>query len=37
MSKTIKIFYAYAHEDEALRDELEKHLLILQRQGEITS
>ncbi len=27
------IFFAYAHEDEKLRDELQKHLSILERQG----
>jgi hypothetical protein len=31
-SKTINLFYSYSHEDEALRDELEKHLKLLQRQ-----
>ena len=31
------VFYSYAHEDEALRDELEKHLSLLQRQGTITA
>lgn len=33
----IKIFFCYAHEDEALRNELEKQLRILQRQGLIVS
>jgi TIR domain len=32
---SIEIFYSYAHEDEALRKELEKHLVSLQRQGII--
>ena len=32
----IKIFYCYAHEDRALRDELEKHLSPLKRMGQIT-
>ncbi len=31
----IKVFYSYAHEDKALRDELEKHLGTLKRQGLI--
>jgi len=31
------IFFSYAHEDEELRDELQKHLSILERQGVITS
>lgn len=30
-------FYSYAHEDEALRDELEKHLSNLKRQGYIST
>jgi len=33
----IKVFYSYAHEDKMLRDELEKHLGTLKRQGQITS
>ncbi|NET37412.1 MAG: CHASE2 domain-containing protein [Cyanothece sp. SIO1E1] len=32
----IEVFFSYSHKDEALRDELEKHLSILQRQGVIT-
>jgi len=35
--KTVKIFYSYAHEDKALRDELEKHLQSLKRSGMIAS
>ncbi|MEL7086525.1 MAG: COR domain-containing protein, partial [Cyanobacteria bacterium J06597_1] len=31
----LKLFYSYAHEDEALRDQLETHLKLLQRQGYI--
>lgn len=31
----IKLFFSYCHVDEALRDELEKHLSILKRQGVI--
>lgn len=30
--QTIEIFFSYAHEDEALRDELGKHLKLLERQ-----
>lgn len=30
-----KVFFSYSHADEALRDELEKHLSILKRQGVI--
>src|SRR5438034_895380 len=31
------LFYSYAHEDEPLRNELEKHLSLLQRRGVITT
>jgi Type ISP C-terminal specificity domain/N-6 DNA Methylase/TIR domain len=34
--KAIELFYSYAHEDEALRNQLDKHLKLLQRQGYIT-
>lgn len=34
-SQAIEVFFSYAHEDEKLRDELEKHLKFLQRQGVI--
>lgn len=33
MSGPIKLFYSYAHEDEALRERLEVHLKLLKRQG----
>jgi|APLak6261659701_1056019.scaffolds.fasta_scaffold00303_1 hypothetical protein len=33
--KTISLFYSYSHVDETLRDELEKHLKLLQRQQVI--
>src|SRR5262245_56487929 len=36
-SQTLEVFCSYAHEDEALRDELVKHLSPLQRQGVITA
>lgn len=36
-SDTIEVFYSYCHKDEGLRDELEKHLSILRRQGVINS
>lgn len=36
LSKALKIFYAYAHQDKELRDTLEKHLSVLQRQEIIT-
>lgn len=32
---TARLFFSYAHEDEALRDELEKYLIMLKRQGLI--
>ncbi|MBH8576471.1 toll/interleukin-1 receptor domain-containing protein [Nostocaceae cyanobacterium CENA369] len=35
-NQAIKLFYSYAHEDEKLRDKLEKHLSSLQREGFIT-
>ncbi|WP_179137297.1 toll/interleukin-1 receptor domain-containing protein, partial [Candidatus Entotheonella palauensis] len=31
----VRVFYSYAHADEALRDELEQHLSLLMRQGLI--
>ena len=34
-AKPIEVFYSYSHKDEELRDELEKHLSILKRQGVI--
>lgn len=33
----LTLFYSYAHADETLRDELDKHLKLLQRQGIITA
>lgn len=33
----IELFYAYSHRDEGMRDELEKQLSILRRQGAITN
>lgn len=35
MSRPVTLFFSYAHEDEALRDELAKHLSIMRRQGII--
>lgn len=32
----IKVFFSYSHEDEKLKDELIKHLSILQRQGTVS-
>lgn len=34
--RPIEVFYAYSHKDEALRDELEKHLSTLKRSGIIS-
>src|SRR5438309_1478060 len=34
---TIEIFILFAHEDAVMQNELEKHLNILKRQGQITS
>ena len=34
--KPVEVFFSYAHEDEPLRKELEKHLSLLRRQGLIT-
>ena len=34
---SVSIFYSYAHEDEPLRNELKKHLSLLQRRGIITT
>ena len=35
--QALEVFFSYAHEDEALRGELVKHLSLLQRQGVITA
>ncbi len=34
---TVTLFYCYAHEDEPLRDELDKHLAAFKRLGQLTS
>jgi hypothetical protein len=36
LAKPAEIFFSYSHRDEELRNELEKHLAILQRQKRIT-
>ena len=36
-SNGIEVFYAYSHRDEELRQQLENHLTLLERQGIITS
>ena len=36
-SKPVTLFFCYAPEDEPLRNELEKHLALLERQGYISS
>ena len=33
--ESCRLFYSYSHKDEALRDELEKHLSLLRREGMI--
>jgi len=33
----VTLFYSYAHEDETLRDELQDHLMILERRGVVRS
>ena len=35
MTAPAKLFYSYSHEDERLRDEFEKYLVLLMRQGLI--
>ncbi len=35
-NQAIEVFYSYAHEDEKLREQLEKHLSSLKREGVIT-
>ncbi|MDO7173314.1 toll/interleukin-1 receptor domain-containing protein [Mariniflexile sp. AS56] len=34
-SKAVKIFTSYAHEDEGLKDEMDKYLKVLKRSGKI--
>ena len=36
-SAPLEVFISYAHEDEKLREELGKHLSLLQRNGVITA
>ena len=36
-NQAIEVFFSYACEDEKLRNELAKHLKVLERQGEITA
>ncbi len=36
MSEAVTVFFSYSHKDEALRDELAKHLTILRRQNIIS-
>jgi internalin A len=33
----VKVFYSYSHKDEALKDELDTHLILMKRQGLIAS
>jgi hypothetical protein len=37
MAKAVEVFFSYSHRDESLRDELAKHLTILERLGIIQS
>lgn len=37
MTPGLELFFSYSHQDEALRDELAKHLSLLQHQGVITA
>ena len=37
MMKPVEIFYSYSHKDEKLRDKLELHLKLMQRQGLIVN
>jgi hypothetical protein len=36
VSDPVEVFYSYSHRDEELRDELEKHLALLKREGAIS-
>ncbi|HEY9710956.1 MAG TPA: toll/interleukin-1 receptor domain-containing protein [Oculatellaceae cyanobacterium] len=36
-TETVEVFFSYSHRDRDLRDELAKHLKLLERQGVITS
>ena len=36
-NQSVEVFYSYAHKDEPLRNELEKHLSVLQRNGLVSS
>ncbi len=37
VSEAVRLFYSYSHKDETLRNELETHLKLLQRQGLIST
>jgi tetratricopeptide (TPR) repeat protein len=37
MTQRVKVFFSYAHEDQELRKELEKHLSILKRNGIVST
>jgi len=37
LGHAIEVFYSYSHRDEAMREELERHLSILKRTGAITA
>ena len=35
--ESLEVFFSYSRKDQALRDELEKHLSMLKRKGVITT
>ncbi|MEA2206514.1 MAG: hypothetical protein QOE77_3290 [Blastocatellia bacterium] len=35
LPRAVSVFYSYSHKDETYRDELEKHLSVMRRKGEI--
>ena len=37
VDRQVTLFYCYSHEDQDLRDQLEKHLAALKRSGQVTS
>jgi hypothetical protein len=37
LNEPMELFYSYSHRDEGLRDELEKHLSTLRREGAINN
>lgn len=37
INQPVEVFYSYSHKDEEFKDELEKHLKLLQRQGFVST